>query len=150
MTRQRLREGSIRWETQLSLGSFSQKILKKILSLAFTDKVKIIKTYVPEKVKIFIEKNLLDELKFFQKKYLFKIEIYSDEKLIIPEYKIELLNKSKKIINKFENINEIQITAKLTNNEIKPKKEAKKNKKETKKVKSKKKLRTLWVRRKKN
>ena len=31
MTRQRLREGSIKWETQLSLGSFSQKILKTIL-----------------------------------------------------------------------------------------------------------------------
>ena len=29
MTRQRLREGSIKWETQLSLSSFSQKILKK-------------------------------------------------------------------------------------------------------------------------
>ena len=28
MTRQRLREGSIKWETQLSLNSFSQKILK--------------------------------------------------------------------------------------------------------------------------
>ena len=97
MTRQRLREGSIRWETQLSLGSFSQKILKKIQHLAFTDKVKIIKTYVPEKVKIFIEKNLLEELKYFQKRYLFKIEILSDEKLIIPEYKIDLLNKSKKL-----------------------------------------------------
>ncbi len=149
MTRQRLREGSIRWETQLSLGSFSQKILKKIQNLAFTDKVKIIKTYVPEKVKIFIEKNLLDELKFFQKKYLFKIEIYSNEKLIIPEYKIELFNKSKKMIDKVENINEIQITTKLTDNKKKPKKESKKVKKETKKVKTKKKLRTLWVRRKK-
>ena len=29
MTRQRLREGSIKWETQLTLGSFAQKILKK-------------------------------------------------------------------------------------------------------------------------
>ena len=28
MTRQRLREASIKWETQLSLSSFSQKILK--------------------------------------------------------------------------------------------------------------------------
>ncbi|MDC0488894.1 Rne/Rng family ribonuclease, partial [Pelagibacteraceae bacterium] len=34
MTRQRLREGSIKWETQLSLESFSQKILKKIQHLA--------------------------------------------------------------------------------------------------------------------
>ena len=30
MTRQRLRSGSIKWETQLSLSSFSQKILKKL------------------------------------------------------------------------------------------------------------------------
>ena len=30
------------------------------------------------------------------------------EQYIIPEYKIELLNKSKKIINKFEYINEIK------------------------------------------
>ena len=30
MTRQRLRSGSIKWETQLALSSFSQKILKKI------------------------------------------------------------------------------------------------------------------------
>ena len=67
MTRQRLREASIKWETQLSLSSFSQKILKKIQHLAFTDKVKIINSYVPEKVKTFIEKNLLDELKYFQK-----------------------------------------------------------------------------------
>ena len=33
-------EGSIKWETQLTLSSFSQKILKKIQHLAFTDKVK--------------------------------------------------------------------------------------------------------------
>ena len=49
MTRQRLREASIKWETQLSLSSFSQKILKKIQHLAFTDKVKTINSYVPEK-----------------------------------------------------------------------------------------------------
>ena len=29
MTRQRLREGSIKWETQLSLSSFSQKSFKE-------------------------------------------------------------------------------------------------------------------------
>merc|ERR1712167_80892 len=38
MTRQRLREGSINWETNLSLSSFSQKIVKKIEMLAFTNK----------------------------------------------------------------------------------------------------------------
>ena len=153
MTRQRLREGSIKWETQLSLGSFSQKVLKKIQHLAFTDKVKIIKSYVPEKVKIFIEKNFSDELKYFQKKYLFKIEILSDQKLIIPEYKIELFNKSKKLINTIENIDKIFEVKKIKKPISKEKKtitkEIKKSSKKTKKKKIKTKLRTLWVRRKK-
>ena len=149
MTRQRLREGSIKWETQLSLGSFSQKVLKKIQYLAFTDKVKIIKAYVPEKIKIFIEKNLLEELKYFQKKYTYKIELLSDKELIIPEYKIDLFNKSKKLINKVENINKILEIKKNSIDAKKEKKELKKLKKENKKTKSKKKLRTLWIRRKK-
>ncbi|MDC1212171.1 Rne/Rng family ribonuclease [Pelagibacteraceae bacterium] len=153
MTRQRLREGSIKWETQLSLGSFSQKILKKIQHLAFTDKIKIIKTYIPEKVKIFIEQNFSEELKYFQKKYLFKVEILSDQKLIIPEYKIDLLNKSKKIITTVKNINDILEVKKTKKEAVKVKKDnkkiEKKDKKEIKKKKIKKKLRTLWIRRKK-
>ena len=149
MTRQRLRSGSIKWETQLSLGSFSQKILKKVQHLAFTDKVKIVKTHVPEKVKLFIEKNLIDELKYFQKKYSFKVEILSEKKLIIPEYKIELLNKSKKIIKLIENIsNIIQLNTNSLDSK-RTKKDEKKIKKNLKKTKSKKNLRTLWVRRKK-
>ena len=75
---------------------FTKNFKKKIFNLAFTDKVKIVKSYVPEKVKLFIEKNLLEELKYFQKNYSFKIELLSDSRLIIPEYKIELINKSKK------------------------------------------------------
>ena len=151
MTRQRLREGSIKWETQLSLESFSQKIIKKIQHLAFTDKVKIIKTYVPEKIKLFIEKNLIEELKYFQKKYSFKVEILSGLHLIIPEYKIDLLNKSKKIINTIENINAISEVKKIPEKKVKVKKDTKKiiTKKDTKKKKIKKILRTLWVRRKK-
>ena len=153
MTRQRLREGSIKWETQLSLSSFSQKILKKIQYLAFTEKVKIINSYVPEKIKIYIEENLLDELKYFQKKYSFEIKILSNEKFIIPEYKIDLLNKSKKLINTVENINSIVLTNKIKNNFVKVSKikdkETNKSKEKTKKTKSKKKIRTLWVRRKK-
>ena len=153
MTRQRLREGSIKWETQLSLSSFSQKILKKIQHLAFTSKVKIINSYVPEKVKVYIEKNLLDELKYFQKKYSFDIKILSNEKFIIPEYKIDLLNKSKKLINSIENINTIIEIKKLKKNKIQEKKtkvqSSLKSKDKVKKTKSKKVKRTLWVRRKK-
>ena len=153
MTRQRLREGSIKWETQLSLSSFSQKILKKIQHLAFTDKVKIINTYIPEKVKIYIEKNLLEEIKYFKKKYSFEIKLLSNENFIIPEYKIDLMNKSKKILSTFENINSIIEVQKISKSSNKFKKEKKltaiKLKEKTRKIKSKKKTRTLWVRRKK-
>ncbi len=153
MTRQRLREGSIKWETQLSLSSFSQKILKKIQHLAFTEKVKVINSYVPEKVKNYIEKNLLDELKYFQKKYTYEVKILSNEKYIIPEYKIDLLNKSKKLLNTVENIDKIIEINKFKKNIIKEKKEkiksTLKGKDKTKKTKIKKKVRTLWMRRKK-
>ena len=114
MTRQRLREGSINWKTTLSLDSFAQKIIKKIELLAFTNKVKIIKAHIPEKVILFILNKLNKEIEYFEKKYSFKINLIADSKLIIPEYKIELLNKSKKIINIVQSINEIEENKKGT------------------------------------
>ena len=153
MTRQRLREGSIKWETQLSLSSFSQKILKKVQYLAFTDKVKIVEAYIPEKVKIYIESYLLDELKYFQKKYSFQIKILSNDKFIIPEYKINLINKSKKIIMSVENINALQVNKNISLS-LKKRKESNKetlkgSRDKIKKAKTKKKIRTLWARGKK-
>ncbi len=155
MTRQRLREASINWETILSIESFSQKIVKKIETLAFSDKTKIIKAFIPEKVKIYIDTILAKEITYFQKKYQFKIDLIPDSKLIIPEFKIELLNKSKKIINVIEKIKKVNAIEKL---EIyKKKSDLEKGKKDIKKkplkLKSKSKKvsspKTLWVRRKK-
>ncbi len=156
MTRQRLREGSIKWETNLSLESFSQKIVKKIEMLAFNNKIKIIKAYVPDKVKLYIDTNLSKELSYFQKKYSYKIEFIEKAQFIIPEYKIELLNKSKKIIDKIEYISQVKNLN--SDNEKIPKtlKADKKNQKIlVKKIKMKdeykkeKKPRTLWIRKKK-
>ncbi len=152
MTRQRLREGSIQWETNLSLTSFSQKIVKKIEMLAFNNKIKIIKAFVPEKVKLYIESNLSKELSYFQKKYSYKIDITENAQFIIPEYKIELLNKSKKIINKFEHISLIKnLNSKTTKFQKTQKIEKKNLKGPPKKIKEKKekKPRTLWIRKKK-
>ena len=152
MSRQRLREGSIKWETQLSIFSFSQKILKKMQYLAFTDKVKIIHVYIPEKVKFYIENNLFEELKYFKKKYSFEIKLIAENNFIIPEYKIELLNKSKKIINTFENIENINKNTKIIkipSKKTRNKNEVVKTKNKIKRTKTKKKIRTLWVRRKK-
>ena len=77
--------------------------------------------------------------------------------IIIPEYKIEFLNKSKKIINTIENIdkiNEIEEIYKRKTKTVKEKVDSKPGTKKYAKTKlSKKKVnkpRTLWVRRKKN
>ena len=120
MTRQRLRESSIKWEVNLSLESFAQKIIKKIEMLAFSNKTKIIEANVPEKVKNYLDTYFKNEINFFQKKYKFKIVIFSDKNLIIPEYKISMLNKNKKTINKVENLIEINGISKkaLKNNVI--------------------------------
>ena len=68
MTRQRLREGSIKWETNLSIESFAQKIIKKIQLYALENKTKTVNSYLPEKVKNHIETNFSKEINYLQKK----------------------------------------------------------------------------------
>ena len=156
MTRQRLREGSIKWETNLSLESFALKIVKKSEMLSFTDKVKDVNVQVPEKVKLYIDLILKKEIKYFEDKFKINIKFFTDPQLIIPEYSINLFDKNKKIINKIENINKIEgLKSDFVNKEKKITKEEKRKKKllseKTQKTNTKKKKlrRTLWVRRKK-
>jgi ribonuclease E len=154
MTRQRLREGFIKWETNLSMESFALKIIKKIEMLAFTNKIKFINVNVPDKIKLYIDSQLSKEINYFENKYNFKIEFIGDPALIVPEYKIQLLNKNKKIVNKIENINKIDNTRidfkKNTTKVVKLTEEKKDNKNKKKIPKSKVSPgRTLWVRKKK-
>ena len=115
MTRQRLRESSVRWNMTLSLDSFALKIIKKGEELAFSNKVKIININVPLKVKTYIEENLIKEINHFRTKHKLEFNIISDNILLIPEYKINLLNKNKKIIKKIENIEKIENNFKKPN-----------------------------------
>ena len=46
-------------------------------------------------------------IKYFKNKHNLEFNIISDKNLILPEYKIDLLNKNKKIIKKIENIESI-------------------------------------------
>ena len=92
----------------LSIDSFALKIVKKGEELAFSNKAKIVNINVPSKVKNYINENLSKEIKHFEEKYKIEFNIMSDESLVIPEYKINLLNKNKKIIKKIENIERIE------------------------------------------
>ena len=152
MTRQRLKESSIKWETNLSLDSFAQKIIKKIEMLAFSNKTKTINAYVPDKVKVYLKDYFKNEISFFETKYKFKININSDPDLIIPEYKIHLFNKNKKMINQIESFKKIEAQGNKkatiikihSSQKEKINKDFNKDKKKTSKSLGK----TLWVRRK--
>ena len=109
MTRQRLRESSVKWNMNLSLDSFALKVVKKSEELAFSNKAKIINLKIPEKVKLYIEKNLSKEVAYFKQTHKLEFNIFGDINLILPEYKIDLLNKNKKIIKKVENIETLEI-----------------------------------------
>ena len=108
MTRQRLRESSVKWNMTLSLDSFALKIIKKGEELAFFYKAKIINIKVPLRVKTYIEEYLMKEINHYKTKHKLEFNIIPDNMLVIPEYKIDLLNKNKKTIKKIENIETIE------------------------------------------
>ena len=66
------------------------------------NKAKFVDLKICEKVSNFMKENFIEDLKFFEKKNKIKIDIITDNSLIIPEYIINLKNKSKKIIKKIE------------------------------------------------
>jgi ribonuclease E len=108
MTRQRLRESSIKWNMTLSIDSFALKVIKKSEELVFSNKAKIVNVYIPLKVKTFINENLSKEINHFKKKHKIEFNISSDNNLIIPEYRIELLNKNNKTLQKIEHLEKIE------------------------------------------
>jgi len=108
MSRQRLRESSIKWEVSLTNESFALKILKLIELKSILRKAKFVKLRIAEKVSNFIKENFLEDLKYFEKKNKIKIDIIADNSLIVPDYIIDLQNKSKKILERVESFKKLK------------------------------------------
>ena len=108
MSRQRLRESSIKWQISLTNETHALKIIKKLEIEGIDNKAKIIDLYICEQISIFIKENLSENLKFIEKKNKFKINIIVDNSMIISDFKIEYKNKSKKIMNVSENITKLE------------------------------------------
>ena len=127
MSRQRLRESAVKWNITLTNESFALKLLKTVELKSITNKAKYVEINVCGKVNSFIKENFKDDLKYFESKNKIKIEIATDDSLIIPDYKIDFKNRSKKIIEKIESISKLNNLEIINNNE-KMKNERKKNK----------------------
>src|SRR5210317_2060565 len=127
MSRQRLRESAIKWKVALTDESFAQKLLKIVELKAVINKAKFVELRVCEKISDFLKENFVDDLTYFEKKNKMKIDIITDNSLIIPEYIIDLKNKSNKTIEiiehheKLKNLEQQKVDDKFSDNKKKKK-----------------------------
>lgn len=115
MSRQRLRESAVKWKVELTDESFAQKILKLVELKAVINKGKFVELKVCDKISEFLKENFIDDLTFFEKKNKMKIDIISDNTLIIPEYIIDIKNKSKKTIELIEYFEKLKNLERIVN-----------------------------------
>jgi ribonuclease E len=108
MSRQRLRESVVKWKVTLTDESFAMKILKLVEVKAVLSKAKFVELKICEKISDFMKENFIEDLKYFEEKNLIKIDIIADNTLIIPEYIIDLQNKTKKTIEVVEHIEKLK------------------------------------------
>jgi len=118
MSRQRLRESAVKWKINLTDESFAQKILKLVELKTILHKAKFVELKVCNKISDFLKENFIEDLTYFEKKNKMKIDIISDNSLIIPEYIIDLKNRSKKtleLIEHFEKLKSLELQKKESN-----------------------------------
>ena len=108
MSRQRLRESAVKWKVTLTDESFALKILKLIEVKAVMNKAKFVELKICNKISDFMKENFIDDLKYFEDKNKIKIDIIADNSLIIPEYIINLQNKTKKTIKVIEHFEKLK------------------------------------------
>ncbi len=117
MSRQRLRESSVKWEVTLTNESFAFKVLKLIEIKSISNKARFVDLKICEKVSNFMKENFIENLKYFEKKNKIKIKIIADNSLIIPDYIIDFQNKSKKTLEKIEKFSKLKKINEIINDE---------------------------------
>jgi len=131
MSRQRLRESAVKWNIKLTDESFALKILKLVELKAVLNKAKFVDLKVCKKISDFLKENFIEDLTYFEKKNKMKIDIISDNNLIIPEYIIDFKNKSKKTIELIEQFEKLKNLEEQKVNNVIELKDKKKFKKKT-------------------
>ncbi len=129
MSRQRLRESAVKWKVNLADESFALKLLKLVELKAVLNKAKFVDLKVCEKISDFLKENFIEDLRYFEKKNKIKIDIIIENNLIIPEYIIDIKNKSKKtleLVEHFKNLKNINQLKGADIIELKDKKKFKK------------------------
>ena len=121
MSRQRLRESSVKWATKLTKESFALKILKLLELKSLENKAKKITLFINNNILNILNENFLDNLSYFKKKNKIELILETNNELDITEYIIEFKSKTNKLLDKIENIStnkKISNTEKSMENKI--------------------------------
>ena len=108
MSRQRLRESSVKWNLKLSNETFVLKIIKLIELKTLESNAKIIKLNLNEKINNFIKDNYMDDFDYFKNKNKVEINMFNNNSLGLDDYEVEFLSKTNKVIVKIEKISNLQ------------------------------------------
>jgi len=108
MSRQRLRESSIKWNLKLSNETFTLKIIKLVELKTLEKNAKIVKIHLNEKICNFIKDNYIDDFNYFKNKNKIEINLFENNLLGLDDYEIEFLSKTNKIIDKIEKISNLK------------------------------------------
>ncbi len=110
MSRQRLRESNIKWSLKLTNETFTLKILKLIEIKTLEINAKIVELFVSEKISEYLNANYIEDINYFEKKNKINFNININNELNLTEYIIEFKSKSKKVLEKIENLESLKKT----------------------------------------
>ncbi len=108
MSRQRLRESSVKWNLKLSNETFALKVIKLIELRTLENGAKIVKLNLNDKVTSFIKENYMDDFNYFKNKNKVEINLFENNSLGLDDYEIEFLSKTNKVIEKIEKISSLK------------------------------------------
>ena len=123
MTRQRLRESYVKWETVLSIDSFCEKILRRVEEKIFDiPKVKKIEIELSPKTILYMKENMAEEIDYFENKFKYKSIFTINENLLSREFKVNFLNNKNKVLDVYSEISINIVEAKDKDNKNQNKK----------------------------
>ena len=108
MSRQRLRESNVKWSIKLTNESFALKIIKMIEIKTIENNAKIIDLQINNKISNFIDENFKEDVNYFEKKNKVKININSNDNFNLSDFLIVYRSKTKKVLEKVENIESLK------------------------------------------
>ena len=115
MSRQRLRESSVKWQINLTKESFSLKTLKLLELKTIENKSKEIILTVNESIKKYMEENFIENINYFKKKNKVALFLETNKNFDVSEYIIEFKSKAGKVLEKIEKISDLKKLSEETN-----------------------------------